>query len=207
MLKRAAIIIVLFALIGAAVNFPLAMWCAKSRIHSPAVPVTISVFGAEAAAYSWPDRGPHAQEWPVPTSYMEQRDFGYRHVHISHAEMDPSRGASVGTHSMEVDFVGWPLPCVRRVQMWWPWDDPIWKTTAEPDPRPSIHWAGAVGNPLILGLSVWILLVLPFELYRKIRSWRRHRRGACRACGYPAGAAAVCTECGAALPARVAAPA
>lgn len=100
---------------------------------------------------------------------------------------------------MQVEYIGWPLPCVRRVQMWWPWNDPAWASTKEPDPKPEVYLLGAIGNPLLLGVGVWAVLVLPIEVVVAVRRRRRLRRGACPACGYPAGQAVVCSECGSSL--------
>src|SRR5688572_23165005 len=164
MLKRAAIVIILFALLGAAVNFPLAMWCDKSRMQWTGVKQTMNIFGADAAKRAWPERSPHPLPWPIPTQYVENREFGYRRIHVAHAE--ETGGSRVNTFSMEVEYIGWPLPCIRRVQMWWPWNDPQWATSQEPDPKRQIHWTGALGNPALLGVGVWIVFILPFELFR-----------------------------------------
>jgi hypothetical protein len=190
MLKRAVIIIGILALLAAAVNFPVAMWCAKSRSQTTFESM-VSVQGPGAAAHRWPVRGPHQQEWPEITQYTEMRDFGCRHVQV-HAG---------GTHQMQVEYLGWPLPCVRRVQMWWPWNDPAWASKEEPDPKPQVYWLGALGNPLIFGLVPWAVLVLPAEVVLLIQRRRRFRRRLCLNCGYPAGGAEpICTECGARLP-------
>ena len=50
------------------------------------------------------------------------------------------------------------------------------------------------------GAFLWLLLGSPFTL----RRFRRVRRGLCPKCAYRMGEAAVCTECGAELPPRVA---
>jgi hypothetical protein len=102
--KRAAIVVILFALLGAAINFPVALLCDKSRTQSPRVKAGLSVSGAEAAAYRWPARTPHPQQWPEVSSYMEQRAFGYRHIQLTSATIDPATGTNTSTHSMQVDF-------------------------------------------------------------------------------------------------------
>ena len=86
MLKRVAIIILVLALIGAAVNFPVAMLCAKSRVQTPGAKTRFVLQGADAAKRTWPVRGPHPQPWPELTYYMEAGDFGYLHVQAGHAE-------------------------------------------------------------------------------------------------------------------------
>jgi hypothetical protein len=202
MLKRAALVVLLATLIGAAMNFPVAMWCAKSRMQSPLVPIAKNVNGPEAAAYAWPAPTPQSTPWPSPSQFTEFRAFGYRRVQVLRAAIE--NGSLQGTHSMEVEYTGWPLPCVRRVQMWWPWNDPAWTSSQEPDPKPQVVWSGAIGNPVLLGVSVWLVLVMPFEAFLLIRRRRRYRRRACLGCGYPAGSAGVCTECGKPLPASYA---
>lgn len=194
MLKRAAIIIALVSLIAAAVNFPVAMLCAKSRLQ-PRAPMTLNLVGDDASIRRWPVPGPHQHPWPPLNHYIEERDFGYLHIQ-----------AHGGTaHQMQVEYTGWPLPCVRRVQMWWPWNDPVWATTAEPDPKPQIYWPGAIGNPLIFGVGLWTLLVLPAELLLIAQRRRRFRRRLCLKCGYPAaGKDPICTECGARVPSEYA---
>jgi hypothetical protein len=201
--RRTAVILLVLVLVGAALNFPVAMWCDRSRAGAAAVPQTLNVFGAEAGVKEWPAVTPHAKEWPAPTQWSESRRFGYSRIGVWSANPAPAGGGGQATQfQMDAVFLGWPLPCVRRVQMWWPWTDPAWQTTGEPDPKPSIHWAGALGNPLIFAGVLWAVLVAPFEVFGWGRRRSRRRRGACERCGYPRGDGTVCTECGAALPRR-----
>jgi hypothetical protein len=191
MRKRTALILLVLVLIGAALNFPVAMWCAKSRLKVNSADTLVIAHGADAKRYSWPVRGPHQWPWPELNYYRLSHDFGYRAVHATGEAVPGS------AHIMQAEFMGWPLPCVARVQMWWPWNDPAWESTAEPDPKPRVYWLGALLNPLIFGLSLWLLLVAPLELFVAARRRSRWRRGACERCGYPRGRAGVCTECGA----------
>jgi hypothetical protein len=55
-------------------------------------------------------------------------------------------------------------------------------------------WAGLIGDAAVYGAAWWSVLAVP-GLRRR---WRA-RHGRCGACGYPRGAAAVCTECGTAV--------
>jgi len=64
-------------------------------------------------------------------------------------------------------------------------------------------WPGFVVNTLFYAAIVWLIFLAPFQLRRASRT----RRGRCSACGYPIGASPVCTECGAAIPAKSQQPA
>jgi hypothetical protein len=55
---------------------------------------------------------------------------------------------------------------------------------------------GFVADTLFYAAAAWLLGRIPLALRRAIRA----RRGLCPACGYPPGAAAVCTECGRPVP-------
>ncbi|MHC4100398.1 MAG: hypothetical protein ACYTGY_18495 [Planctomycetota bacterium] len=56
-------------------------------------------------------------------------------------------------------------------------------------------WGGFIANTLLYAAAAWLLSLLPAARRRRI-----HRaRGLCPNCGYPPGASAKCTECGAAL--------
>ncbi len=59
-------------------------------------------------------------------------------------------------------------------------------------------WPGFIANSLFYAVVLWLLIPGPFALRRLIR----RRRGLCPKCGYPMGEAAVCSECGRALPGR-----
>jgi hypothetical protein len=194
MRRRATLILLVLVLIAAVVNFPLAMWLDKSRTQQTRVPTRLNIQGAAAAEKPWPARTPHAKAWPAPRQYSESHAFGYTLVSVWGVDGNST------THQMSAERIGWPLPCVQRVQMWWPWNDPAWQTTAEPDPKESVYWPGAVLNPFILGGGAWALLVgLPLA-WRAGRSRRRRRANRCEACGYPRGSSSVCTECGSAHP-------
>ncbi|MHC4709797.1 MAG: hypothetical protein ACYTA3_05095 [Planctomycetota bacterium] len=56
-------------------------------------------------------------------------------------------------------------------------------------------WRGFIANTLLYAAAAWLLSRLPGVRRRRIR----RRQGLCPSCGYPPGASAVCTECGAAL--------
>ena len=56
-------------------------------------------------------------------------------------------------------------------------------------------WRGFVVNTLFYAAAAWLLSRMPVALRRFLRG----RRGLCPNCGYPPGASAICTECGAAI--------
>jgi hypothetical protein len=57
-------------------------------------------------------------------------------------------------------------------------------------------WGSLLVNTGVQAALLWVVVCFPRSLTRAIRL----RRGLCAACGYPAGTAAVCSECGAELP-------
>jgi hypothetical protein len=89
---------------------------------------------------------------------------------------------------------GWPRPVYEIVTMWWDSGDPALRG---PDPVPPerVLWSGVVLNPLIVGVTAWLSLCVP-RLCRRMHRRRRRKAGRCVFCGYPAGLAPVCTECG-----------
>ncbi len=63
--------------------------------------------------------------------------------------------------------------------------------------RPIPH--GFTIDSLFYAACLWVVVTIPVTVRRRLRV--RHRL--CPACGYPAGTSAVCTECGANLPAKL----
>ena len=61
-------------------------------------------------------------------------------------------------------------------------------------------WPGLIANTIFYAVILWLLICGPFSLRRLIRM----KRGQCLKCGYLIGEAALCSECGEALPARLA---
>jgi hypothetical protein len=55
---------------------------------------------------------------------------------------------------------------------------------------------GLVVDAALSGMILWALTLGPFRLRRSLIIARRRRLGRCVACGYPAGAGGVCSECG-----------
>ncbi len=191
--KKPVLTLVIFILIAAAINCPLATHFLKSRTDSKGrIVATLTL--AEAAALGWPAATPHKTEWPRPQQRQETESFGYRHIQIW----------SVGSphHQMEYQLIGWPLPVYEQVQMWWPWNDPAWQTTEQSDPALRLYWPGVILNPIIVGGGAWLILVVPFfavpAIRRQITTRIRRKRGHCPKCGYDLRGEldAGCPECG-----------
>lgn len=175
-------------LLAAAVNVPVAVMLSVAR-NTP-MRTGLNVIGPEAAARGWPAATPHTQAWPEPRQRQVDSAWpGHRRVTVW----------GNPTHQMQSDESGWPLPAVRNVQMWWPWNDPAWAITAQPDPGMRLEWTGVVLNPLLVGGGLWVVLVALPLAAMNVRRASRARRGLCVSCGYPAGASDVCTECGRAV--------
>jgi hypothetical protein len=195
--RRSLLALLVLILIGGAINLPLAVQMLPSRTNRRADILIVDLRGAEAAAQSWPAATPHDTPWPPPTTYQVNHAWGLRSF-LVHAA---AQTTGVNGHQMQVELVGWPLPVFERVQMWWPWDDPRWQTSAESDPAMRLHWPGVIVNPLIFGGGAWIVLIMPLLLFHYIRRYTRLVTHRCPACGYPAGRSPTCTECGAIRPA------
>ncbi len=188
---RAATWFVVLVLLAAAVNLPLAIRAIPAR-RAPVAP-NVNVFGAEAAARGWPSAPP--LPWPAVTQWSESTAFAFRR------RTAWCSNGSTTTHQMQVDEFGWPTPALKRVQYWWPWDDPQWSTTEQPDTGLMLQW-GVVANPVLVGAAAWVILVAPALAWFVVRKWSRRRRTLCPNCAYPIGSSEQCTECGA--PVRVA---
>ena len=72
-------------------------------------------------------------------------------------EASPGQGGL----QMQTDVYGWPMPSLVETSRWWPWNDPAWKSTEEQEAPLRPAWTGMLLNPLIFGLSAWVLLVVP----------------------------------------------
>ena len=108
---------------------------------------------------------------------------------------------------------GWPMLSLER-SMWWvsPGQQrtklgPIHKGRLQL-PRFIDPWSrllpyhvlprGFMANTLVYAITLWLVTIGPFALRRFLRV----RRGLCPKCAYPMRESAVCSECGAELPAR-----
>jgi hypothetical protein len=186
-------LLLIFLLVSAAVNVPLATTFIIHRIR-PFGP-SMNVTGAEAAARGWPATTPHDQPWPAPTQWGKGERFG---TSIYHVNVDAGPAAQ-NRFSMQVEHYGWPLPTLEKVQCWWDWNDPALKGP-EPDPPLHVKWSGLILNPLILGGGLYLLLVAPVAAFLLGRRVARKRANQCVHCAYPLGAWDYCPECGKPVP-------
>lgn len=157
----------------------------------PASP-QINVFGAEAARRGWPEAAPHDQPaWPAVTQWEERRRFGYARQTAWSAQNRTT------THQMQADKFGWPATVLVRRQLWWPWNDPTWRSSTLTDTH-YIRWDGVAINAAIFTVAVWLVWFAPPMLVRI----RRRKLGRCLACGYDLRGAPAdnaerrCPECG-----------
>ena len=186
--------LVLILLFLAAVNVPFAVTKIRSRTGARALNV-VDARDADATGLGWVARTPHADPWPEPDYWLKHARFGHREYDIRRSSEEPG----VNGYSMTVQHLGWPLPVIEIKQMWWDWNDPA-LAGPEPDPAPRLMASGLVGNPLIVGVPVWLVfVVLPLGVRLHERR-KRAKRNDCVWCGYEAGGLAVCPECGRAGP-------
>lgn len=199
-MKRSLLILLVIVLLVAAVNVPVAVMLVRPRSGAwpPSKTGFENVIGPQAAMKPLPARPPHDQPWPPAIQWTRDATLGRARIMTWHQSAD---GQS--RFQMQVEKYGWPLPAAEYVEFWWPWDDPVWKTTATHDPGFRLAWAGVLLNPILVGVPLWMLVMSPV-VYRWLRARRRDRRGLCPACGYPVGAASVCSECGGVVKAVVA---
>ncbi len=192
-MRRSLLLLLLFVLASATLNLPVALQMQRAR-QAPQSPPLINESGALAAARGWPAATPHTTPWPTPSVWQSLGNAGYERVNV-YATTTPADGTP-GQFNMQVERMGWPLPALERVQMWWPWDDPAWTTSAYSDPPLRLAWPGALLNPLLIGTALWIVFVLPVQGFCAVRRRLRARYACCRHCGYPCGTNDVCSECG-----------
>ncbi len=152
---------------------------------------------AEASVLTWPTATPHETPWPPINTWSVAKSFGYTRID-ARADGETIEGKMTEYTHMEFQLMGWPLPALERVQMWWDWDHPNWQTTEESDPAMRVHWAGAIGNPIIFGLGCWLLFFASLDVWRWIVRRRRAKQGRCVDCGYDlrGTAGGTCNECG-----------
>ena len=186
-MRRLLLTMALLVLVGAVANLVVAIRATHAASTSHLLTNSF-LHGAD-----WPaPTPPTAAGWPAATYASEVRAFAYRQIDAR--TLDANSDTVCG---MELHEFGWPLPVLTQVQMWWPWDDPKWATSASNDTGLVFSWPGLVVNPLLLATALWLLLFAPSLLARKLRQRLRRSRNQCLACGYPLGQGSVCPECGA----------
>ncbi len=173
---------------------------AISSTGPPASGITVAnSYAAPGVILEWPAKTPGAVQWPAPTEVQSARSFGS----LSFQAYWQS-GLSKMTHRMTVARFGWPTPVLERVQVWWPREDPAYKSDPAysnpqtPDSGFRVLWwslatqsagIGVVGASAVAAV-LWII------------AWRRSakaRRGECLACGHLLAGLPQCPECGTAV--------
>jgi len=197
--RRTAVVVGVLLAVAAAINVPLAVFLMGSRTSTPKLKSAPPVRNTTGVGMDWPWVTPHQTPWPAPNYWQESTRFGFRTIHASQVE-----GQSQ-VYSMEVEFSGWPLPVIAKVQMWWDWNSPA-LAGVESEPGPQLVLRGLILNPILFAAVVWAVCLGPFEIFWAVRRAWRIRGRCCAACGYPIGTSEVCTECGVAHSAGDAAP-
>ena len=108
--------LLMFVLIGAAVNVPLAVTRLHSRTGTRA-PGTLQIRGSEAAAHGWPGPTPHTRPWPDPNTVQADQAWAYTRINAWGPDM-PDRSRLF----MQVELMGWPLPVLYKQRSSWPDD-------------------------------------------------------------------------------------
>jgi hypothetical protein len=192
--KRSLAVLGVLILLAAVANLLLALsFVTPARGRIPGKPLA-NVIGPGAATHSWPDRTPHAQPWPTITQWQVEGTFGHRRYQVYAANPHPN-----GTHQMQTDVYGWPLPVLIETNRWWPWEDPAWKITDMPELAMRPVWSGVLLNPLIAVIPLWLACVVPWLAWRWWTRRTRRRSGRCTGCGYDLkglAPGALCPECG-----------
>ena len=195
-MKRRLLIVAIFLLAGAVVNFGVA-WCYAIEGWLP------TGHGATVRL----DRGEAKQEFAdrlgvdaMPTGGYEERSIGRRFM-VVYMPCDHR-----SDHHLQVWTTGWP--CLALEGQWglvggqpkagWllitQWERRHQSVVFPLRPL----WPGFAVNTLFYAGVLWLLIPGPFVLRRFVRV----KRGRCVKCGYPMGESAVCSECGKALPGR-----
>lgn len=188
--RRLVWLAVIPVVVAAIVNVPFAV-SLLDRPPGPRGTNWIDARGSEAAARGWPATPPRGVPWPDPTFWQLGGAFAYRHYDVRGES--PSEGRS--DFVMMISQYGWPLPVLEQRFMWWDAPD-----ASMPQPQPgspiSLHPLGLLANPLIVGLSLWAIIAVPWTAAVGVRRARRMRAGWCLACGYDLAGLDTCPECG-----------
>jgi len=123
--------------------------------------------------------------------------------------------AHMEEHVRSIDSRGWPMLAMWSARdrdthktQWLPvqhrWAIPIWpgkRSNGNSYDRVlplGVHWPAFLGNTGIYS-AVYFLPLIVYRWIRYGKRWRRRQNNQCIMCGYPIGASALCTECGADL--------
>lgn len=155
------------------------------------------VFSAEVHAIDHPPSG----TWSVFAGNANLSP-GYQDWRATFIKVNASNAQILVSRQTEMSL-GWPMTALRGAAAGaWEVDGlPRNETRRNHVVRlmaTGVSWPGMAVNWVVYAVAILLLLRGPYHLRRFIRL----RRGLCAHCGYPTGAAANCTECGAALFAR-----
>ncbi len=199
-MKRWAIRIAVFLLLGAIVNVAVA-W-GLNLMRYPIVEPGWSHLPTEGDLEWWRAHAPAG--FPAhPAGAYETRLFGRQNVLMYEREADADSntlGDNVGRFRC-----GWPLSSmesafwvnrktrsvVEQNRIYVPRGCPMAGRWLSTEPL----WPGFATNTLFYAAILWALFAMSAALRRK----RRIKRGLCPKCAYPVGESPVCTECGAAV--------
>ncbi|MBX3321882.1 MAG: hypothetical protein KF757_02710 [Phycisphaeraceae bacterium] len=162
--RRVVTVLVLLVLLASVVNVPFAVTRLPAEGERP--PNQTYLDRDQSSKRGWPSSTPHAQRWPAPTVWI-------RHGHLGYAELDVrSQTEDEESISMTVKHAGWPLPVVEWKTMRWDDSNAQWQG-AEKLPRPRLLLRGLIGNPLIVGVSIW-LVFFAIPLVGRLRERAEH---------------------------------
>ncbi len=217
--KRRLLIAAIFLLAGAVVNVAVAWGCAQLTLGALTEQVMrdsdLSIWRAQMHL-GWPNE---------PYLRMEGRALGHRYEVMSGRIYFPVTAGSPAAWLKGIYKewrIGWPLQCLER-HTWLtfgkniPSDYEFAAGQVEkglvllpeygffgrlPRRRLPVEpvWAAVIFNTVFYAAALWLLTYGLFALRRFIRV----KRGRCPACAYPRGESPVCSECGKALPRRMA---
>jgi hypothetical protein len=192
-MKRRALKLVVFLLLGAIINVAVAWGCQRwNAFGYLGVPL---VFREKIVIISPPSELEY-----IPHAKIEGWAFGIHRV----------RYYGVWKHEpwklhdqdwLEVHCAGWPLFCLCGETWTKAAGQPNstqWMCTVNRNSCDSLVfplrplWPGFAINTIFYAAVLWVLFAVP----GRVRRWRRIKRGVCVRCAYPVGASDVCTECG-----------
>ncbi|RNC81983.1 MAG: hypothetical protein ED559_09430 [Phycisphaera sp.] len=212
-MKRVALTISIYALIGAGLNVLVAWACETFARESLEV-----TYDKPSDPLLMPGLHDPPEGWDVRT-WVEIEGFGVRAAWISEMPWVGSRIGMIEGSQNRLQMTthsGWPMCCLTRRAYWntttsKQYPGSVWHTGFESP------WQGLMAgnyrgkrlpvrpmpirfaaNSLFWGLIAWGLL-RGITLYRRNR---RIRRGLCGRCAYELGSIETCPECGTAAPAR-----
>jgi hypothetical protein len=206
-MRRAANIVIVFALLGTALTVAIAWVSALLSEPGAFDPLLMAKFRKEFFS---------AEDQP-----KEQRQFwvteAYPGVGVQFADV------TIDEPDIKENFVTGPMPALAIVRAGWPlvalegqWEHDVSRAGSRSAPRSryafelksKVVQAGTFRMPRLIpmrpmwpnfaldvisiGGGLWLLWVVLLTLRRAIRMWR----GQCPACAYPVGVSNVCTECG-----------